>query len=417
MWVTAANAAYENGKDDKGNTKYYETIVTDVHQSWGGAAPRTGLAIAGNSDNVGFKLDIHSNATGIGQGGNAYIWVKPIDSLRVSVGKHDDNFLRSDAAYGLWNWDRLGCVDGVGEGFIFDDYLDKTTGVNAHFTPNEALSVGFHIPLDLEGKHDASTVTKDNGEKESDPYVTGALADAWLNSAIVFGYKIEGVGTAKAGLKLNSGATKTSKKAIAEEFMGKAAVDALVKAGQTFDETEYYAYAYDKDEKDVKTWVEIAAAFELTSVENLYASLGVKVPTLNTKPYQANVYAKYNANEQLAIHAIVGTKINNLDQKKTAEEHEWKTGFGFLAGAGVDYALDGGISLFADVRYANNIYKSNTSADKADCLTLGAGVTKGFSNGLMGVAFEGATNSNGRYGYKDGEQFAWEIPVRFEYWF
>ena len=417
LWVTAANAAYENGKDDKDNTKYYETIVTDVHQSWGGAAPRTGLAIAGNSDNVGFKLDIHSNATGICQGGNAYIWVKPIDSLRVSVGKHDDNFLRSDAAYGLWNWDRLGCVDGVGEGFIFDNYLDKTTGVNAHFTPNEALSVGFHLPLDLEGNHSASTVTKDNGEKESDPYVTGALADAWLNSAIVFGYKIEGVGTAKAGLKLNTGVSETSEKAEAEKILGKDTVADLVKAGKKFDETKYNGYARDKDGKDVKTWVEIAAAFELTSVENLYASLGVKVPTLNTQPYQANVYAKYNANEQLAIHAIVGTKINNLDKKKTADEDEWKTGFGFLAGAGVEYALDGGISLFADVRYANNIYKSNTSADKADCLTLGAGVTKGFSNGLMGVAFEGATNSNGRYGYKDGEQFAWEIPVKFEYCF
>ncbi len=409
MWVTAANAY--DGKND--------IIVTDVHQSWGGAAPRTALAIAGNSDNVGFKLDIHSNGTSLEQGGNAYIWVKPIESLRLSVGKHDDNFLRSDAAYGLWNWDRLGCVDGVGEGFIFDEYLDTTTGVNAHFTPNEALSVGFHLPLDLEGKHSASNVTKDDGKPESDPYVTGALADAWLNSAVVFGYKIDGTGVVKAGLKLNTGASETSEKAEAEKILGKKAVEALEKGGAKFDETKYNSYARDKDGKDVKTWVEIAAAFELTSVENLYASLGVKVPTLNTQPYQANVYAKYNANEQLAIHAIVGTKINNLDQKKTAEDKkgEWQTGFGFLAGAGVDYALDGGISLFADVRYANNIYKSNTSADKADCLTLGAGVTKGFSNGLIGVAFEGATNSNGRYDYKDDEQFAWEIPVRFEYSF
>ena len=41
LWVTAANAAYENGKDDKGNIKYYETIVTDVHQS--APAFRTGF--------------------------------------------------------------------------------------------------------------------------------------------------------------------------------------------------------------------------------------------------------------------------------------------------------------------------------------------------------------------------------------
>ena len=422
LWVTAANAAYENGKDDKGNTKYYETIVTDVHQSWGGAAPRTGLAIAGNSDNVGFKLDIHSNATGIGQGGNAYIWVKPIDSLRVSVGKHDDNFLRSDAAYGLWNWDRLGCVDGVGEGFIFDNYLDKTTGVNAHFTPNEALSVGFHIPLDLEGNHSADAVTKDNGEAESDPYVTGSLTDAWLNSAIVLGYKIENVGTAKAGLKLNNGTT--TEKDIAKDLLGEARVAELEKAGTSFGVSKIYNR--DKDGKDVKTWVEIAAAFELTAVENLYAALGVVIPTINTKPIKANVYGKYNVNEQLAVHAIVGTKINEFDAKEYGKKatKDLYNGFGFLAGAGVDYALDGGIGLFADVRYANGVYcgKNSDSEAKADHFTLGLGATKGFSNGLIGVAFEGSTNKGGRYNLKPNDKgaqdkFSWEIPVKFEYCF
>ena len=92
--------------------------------------------------------------------------------------------------------------------------------------------------------------------------------------------------------------------------------------------------------------------------------------------------------------------------------------FGFLFGAGIDYNLDGGIGLFADVRYANGIYKNNSSADKKDCLTIGAGVTKGFSNGKIGVAFEGATNNGGRYQTNEkSDGFSWEIPVKFEYWF
>ena len=330
--------------------------------------------------------------------------------------------MRSDAAYGLWNWDRFACVDGVGEGFIFDDYLDKTTGVNAYFTPNEALSVGFHLPLDLTGAHSADVVTKDDGKAESDPYVSGSLTDAWLNSAVVFAYKIDSVGTAKAGLKLNNGTT--TQKAIMEDLLGKDRVAALEKAGTSFSESKIYNR--DKDYKDVKTWVEIAAAFELTSVENLYAALGVVIPTLNTKPIKANAYGKYSVNEQLAVHAVVGTKINEFDAKDFGKKatKDLYNGFGFLAGVGVDYALDGGIALFADARYANGVYcGKNSDADaKADHFTLGLGATKGFSNGLIGIAFEGSTNKGGRYDLKPNDKgaqdaFSWEVPVRFEYWF
>ena len=59
---------------------------------------------------------------------------------------------------------------------------------------------------------------------------------------------------------------------------------------------------------------------------------------------------------------------------------------------------------------------ANTSADKSDCLTFGLGVEKNFSNGKIGIAFEGATNGNGRYTYEDNA-FAWEIPVKVEYFF
>ena len=411
LWITAANSQ-EKTKMEGTEQKYEDAIVTDVHQSWGGAAPRTALGVSGNSDNVGFVLDIHSNGTSLEQGGNALIWVKPADMIKLSVGKHDQNVLRSDAAFGLWNWDRLGPVVTAGEGFIFSNYLD-VQGVDAVITPNENLTIGFALPLALDGSHSTSAVF-DPDSKDPDYITKGSLQDAWLNSALVAAYKIDGTGTVKAGLKLHGNGT-TTEKAMMTEFFGEKAVEAREKAGKTFSSTPIYTC--NKDGKAVKTWVELAAAFELTAVENLYASAGVKVPTLNTKPYEANVYAKFNANEQLAIHGVVGTKINNLDSKKSAEESEYKTGFGFLAGVGVDYALDGGIGIFADVRYANGIYHKNTSADNSDCLVLGAGVTKGFSNGKIGAAFEGATNSNGRYNYKDSKQFAWEIPVVFEYCF
>ena len=382
LWVTAANA--NDGKDD--------TVVTDVHQSWGGAAPRTALGIAGNSDNVGFKLDIHANGTGLGVGDNALIWVKPIDMVRLSVGKHDENVLRGDAAFGLWNWDRIGAVDGQ-EGWTFLDYLDGE-GVTAVITPMEALTLGVHLPTSLDGSHTSPLVTNDKNEVESDLYTTGSLEDAWLNSAIAAGYNIEGVGTVKVGLKLNHGLGTITK--------------------DDNGNITYASYYKDKDGKDVETWCQIAAAFDLTAVENLFVSVGARINTLDTVAHEVNAYARFAATEQLAIHAIVGSKINANDGKDYKKDYD---ALGFTAGAGVDFALDGGLGLFADLRYANGIWKSGTSADNSDTFTLGAGVTKGFSNGVIGIAFEGTTNNKGRYGLKDADAFAWEIPVKFEYWF
>ena len=390
LWVAAATAY--NASEDKNE------VVTDIHQSWGGGAPRTALGVSGDSDNVGFKLDIHSNGPEtLGQGDNAYIWVKPMDIVKLSVGRMDDTTLRGDCVNGLWDWDRIGAVDGD-EGWTFGGYF-QNRGVNVQVTPVEGLMIGAALPIvfgegNPSGKNDARTLATVLGKK----------------AAYLGAYKIEGTGTVKVALKMNGGNAPEIK---AEDFM---------KEDGTFDSEKMMKSMlegnYDKDGKAKESWQEIAAAFDLTAVENLFASVGVVVPTLNTRPYKVNAYARYGVNEQLTVHARVGTKINNYDAKKTAEDGDYKTGFGFLAGAGVDYALEDGIGLFADVRYANNIYKSNTSADKSDCLTIGAGVTKGFSNGKIGAAFEGCTNGKGRYKpNKEGDGFSWEIPVKFEYWF
>ncbi|MDY6396348.1 MAG: hypothetical protein SPL22_01350, partial [Treponema sp.] len=382
LWVTAANGGYTEPNKD-GTTSFKSETVTDVHQSWGGAAPRTALAVSGNSDNVGFKLDIHGNATGLGQGDNAYIWVKPIDQVKLSVGRMDDTTLRGDCVNGLWDWDRIGAVDGD-EGWTFGGYF-QSKGVNVQATPVEGLLIGAAIPLSLSennaGKDDSEYwdankgVGKDSGKTLSGVYAHGT---AYLGA-----YTIEGVGTIKAALKT------LPKKEVEKD-----------------------------GNKEEKSQTEIAAAFDLTAVENLFVSVGAKINTLkeaNTR--NINAYARYNVNEQLTVHARVGTKLNAQDKKD--EKDPKKDGqFGFLFGAGIDYNLDGGIGLFADVRYANGIYKNDSSADKKDCLTIGAGVTKGFSNGKIGVAFEGATNNGGRYQTNEkSDGFSWEIPVKFEYWF
>lgn len=360
LWNVAANSG-----DD---------VVTDMHQSWGGAAPRTGISVSGSTENVGFAVDMFANgANGIDLGDNALIWVKPIEQIKIVAGKKDQNELRGDAAFGLWNWDRIGAAGAMGlEGWTFPDVFDGD-GVAVIAYPVDGLTVGAGIPLSLSGA----------GATLENTYAHGANYAA--------AYAIDGVGTIKAA------------------YMTKAT-------------------AKDSDLKD-KDYGVIAAAFDLTMVDGLYASVGAQIPTahvffepkslddkLKDEPTVVNAYARYSL-DALAVHLAVGTKLNTFDLNKTKKEDAADGNVGFAIGAGADYSLDNGIGFFGDVRYANGIYMANTSADKSDCLTLGLGVEKNFSNGKIGIAFEGATNNKGRYPLKDNDAFAWEIPVKVEYWF
>lgn len=363
LWNVAANSG-----DD---------VVTDMHQSWGGDAPRTGISVSGSTENVGFAVDMFANGSGISLGDNALIWVKPIEQIKIVAGKKDQNELRGDAAFGLWNWDRIGAAndDVMGlEGWTFPDVFDGN-GVAVITYPIDGLTVGAGIPLSLSVA----------GATLEDTYAHGANYAA--------AYAIDGVGTIKAA------------------YMTKAT-------------------AKDKDGKD-KDYGVIAAAFDLTMVDGLYASVGAQIPTAHVftslditdpmkpkvtdVPTVVNAYARYSL-DALAVHLAVGTKLNTFDLNKTKKEDAADGNVGFAIGAGADYSLDNGIGFFGDVRYANGVYMKNTSADKSDCLTLGLGVEKNFSNGKIGIAFEGATNGKGRYTYEDNA-FAWEIPVKVEYFF
>lgn len=351
LWNVAANSG-----DD---------VVTDMHQSWGGAAPRTGIGVSGSTENVGFAVDMHANGdSGISLGDNALIWVKPIEQIKIVAGKKDQNELRGDTAFGLWNWDRIGAVNAmVLEGWTFPDVFDGN-GVAVVAYPVDGLTVGAGIPLSLEG----------TGATLENTYAHGANYAA--------AYAIDGIGTVKAAYMTKADGTSRDAK------------------------------------KDSTSYGVIAAAFDLTMVDGLYATVGAQIPTASVNEFDStivNAYARYSL-DALAVHLAVGTKLNTVDNSKTGDS-KYDGNLGFAIGAGADYSLDNGIGFFGDVRYANGIYMANTSADKSDCLTFGLGVEKNFSNGKIGIAFEGATNNKGRYPLKDNDAFAWEIPVKVEYFF
>lgn len=364
LFVGAANA-YTNRA---GEPETHNTVVTGTHQSWGGADPRTGLSIHGSTEKIGFNLDIFANGTSIGLGDNADIWVKPIEQIKLVFGKMDHNELRGDAAFGLWNWDRIGVIGKTDEeGWTFPDIFD-VEGFSAIIYPIEGLTVGLAVPLDLTGAAQQTL---------GDAYTRGAKYGA--------AYTIANVGTIKAGAVTKS--------------------------------------VYNPDNLiSTKAGADIVAAFDLSAVDNLLVSVGAVIPagyyvSANRKAApEVRAYGKFGI-DAFTIHALVGTKIGTYDVN--ADNFKNDGAFGFRFGAGVDYAFENGIGLFADVQYANGIWMANNSGANRDALTFGLGVTQGFSNGLIGIAFEATTNGGNyaRYPQEKAEAFAWEVPVRFEYFF
>lgn len=380
LWIVGSVA-----KADKSDN----AVTSWLGQSWGGASPRTALAVQGSSDNMGFALDIHANGGDIGVGDNALIWTKPIEMLKITfAAKNDQNVLRGDACFGLWNFYRVGTVSVEGsEGFIFPAMLNKNISIVA--TPIEGLTIGYGFNVGI-----GDTTPDDDSNKFVD--------QIGRSSAIAAAYTISNIGTVKVGF----------------ETKGK---------------------GYDKDggyKADRKDLMQINAAFEFTMLEKVYIAAGTRIPlggtfgkysdlygdgniyVANENPIFVSLYGRLNLIDGLGINLLGGLKLNNKDVK--AGSFKASGQFGFRFGAEVDYGFSNGLSVFAQAEYANGIWMASNSADNNDCFTFGVGVTKGFSNGVIGVAFEGATNGYGLYGGKSqakADDLAWSVPFKLEYWF
>jgi hypothetical protein len=308
--------------------------------------PRVGFTVAGNSDNVGFQFDIYGDAT---VGDQLKIWVKPVSNVTVVMGKFFDDTLRGNGAFGSFNWDRsVGAGEGEDVTFhrMASGYQDKNwdsayDGFMVTAAPTDAIFV-------------AAALSHINGVKNE---------DMMSNLQIAGGYTIADIGQIRA---------------------------------------QYYS-APKTVGTDIKADGTIEVAFKLTAVENLYADFGFRMFTLKdgknaNEEKDLSAYANYKV-DAATIHALAIFKMNgdvNADGDKVSP---------FNLGAGVDYSLDGGIGVEADVRYYDKNW--DKAGDGKAATAFFAGVKKGFSNGLIGLGFEVLNASNTAYA----------IPVRMEYWF
>ena len=377
-----------------------EEVVAGMENSWGWGARTARIDINGVSEDgkAGFSMGVYNDVyDGLGTGDRFNLWVKPTDTVKISIGKYDspDNGLRGDLCYGSWNWLRPYNWAFDGEGLTFDGIWRK--GLMVEADPIDGLHLFAVIPMD----------------KQNTYYHTAEWT--YRNAQVGFGYAIEGVGKLKA--QWIGDWSYTTK------------ADSDGNANAEVDET--------------KTTGQIGVAFDLNAVENLYVTVGARfgiadkdyVPGYLKMAFTAG--ASYQVSDAMKF-SVDGGYVQYQD-KCVARDGEAVDNV-FFVGGGIDYAIMDGVSLAADVRYMSNAKADGNGFGKdgdEGAISFLIGVNKSVgSNGSLGVGFQGATNgcglvtaggdSNGLVaGYNpvsgtvtgDGDEFVWAIPVSVSVWF
>jgi hypothetical protein len=344
--------------------------------SWGGA-PRVGFTVAGSSDMIGFQADINADDGAISAGDQQKIWVKPAPGVLIQLGQAYDDTLRGNGTFGSFDWVRIG-AGGAGEDLTFNR-LDTNKGFEVSYTTGDFFV--FAAARNLGGAK-AVNLSKT---------LLGSTQEG-------FGYTIKDIGQIRV------------------QALGHAGVDAVAAFAGTPDTTFSDANGDGIDDDfvgvpaiaavaEVKAYQQIQAAFKLTSIANLYLDVGLDYPSdKDVAGYQAKItaYANY-AMDKAKLHLLVGyiAPVTGSDAP-------------IIGGVGLDYALDDGLAFAADLRYQNKFAASNN-----DGLTnVFAGITKGFSNGLIGVGLQYATILPTTFGVGNpDDKGGLLIPVRAEYWF
>ena len=353
--------------DADGKVKSWEGI------SWGGDFSRIGITVHGESENVGFALDM--NADGYSTAGVhdfAHLWAKPWSWLEVKVGKTQDDTGRGNIAYGMFNWKRMG-AGWTGDDVTFTRFGDgkggQAKGAIVKVTPVEGL---WAI---------AAFDVKDNEE---------AVSTFGNHAQYGIGYEIDGIGHIRA-----------------QYIGGKNTTDV---DGSTVPEDQ------------------INAAFDLAAVENLYLTVGAYIPlhlnrgnvtkTDKIEDTIPQVKLAVGASYKVAAVTFNAFFVGNLPNPNTIKvgDIEVTKDFNCQVGVGADVDLGNGIGLVADVRFSSAVSYSNSSTTlkaSGEEVVFLVGASKALTNGSIGIGFQGDINTVITSDFKDNSntRFNWCIPV------
>jgi hypothetical protein len=336
--------------------------------SWYHGGPRIGFTISGSSDNVGAHVDILFDGNAVGVGDQAKIWVKPVEMLTLSIGMIFDDTLRGNAGFCAYNWLRFDAM--TGDDMVFERIGAK--GMQSQFVASIAPVDGAYIVMGLGRTVPSWKTDTDVNLMKTSGVDNKVMENMFKQGQYAVGYDIPGIGLMRA------------------QFIG-------------------YPSATD----DLNGLIN--AAFKLTMVEGLMLDIGGKIPMdseqAGGKTAEIDIYANYTM-DTLVLHLAGDIHINEeIDFVNLGE-------LGFGVAVGVEYGLDGGLTIQADARYRNSI-ALNVLDDEGDGLIGGGIFAKwSYSNGIFGLGLE-VVNTNYTFEAvkEDPTAMVIAIPIRLEYWF
>ena len=386
-------------------------LTSALGTSWG-TSTRNTLFVKGDAGNIGFDLTLgydNGSLASSWNDGPVDVWAKPFDGLKIAMGYIEDYTLRGEADYGDWDWIR---TFGTGDDAIFQGIGTVRGGAAGPISSEVSYTYG---PLYIYYQQPFFDNSLANSTPFTAWYDTKGTQGVFQNASYGLGYTIPGVGQIRVQ---NVG------------YLTSSSWNGYNNPGYNFGVFQ--------------------AAFRLTGVQNLYADIGLWIPTTLDSTQTASKNAGYDWEVPLfATYTMGKLKLSlnadfqstnqywyqyaaavqgaNLSASTTASE------MGVLVGLGVDYALGGGLNLTGDVKWANTFAKDNTTAYQNETSAM-IGVYKGLASGDIGIGFEwinggvfhgpangnssAFTQGNGPTGTSNGtaaNNFA--IPVRIDYWF
>ena len=129
-----------------------DTVKSLEGSNWNGTnatcfGVRTGLTFSADTENAGLMFQVFGNPSDEGSklelGDQAYIYVKPVEMLKVAFGKFDNNWGRQDVCFGMWDhtW-RMGGNLNEGEGVaVKRDH--SSTGFEVTLQPVDGLVIDY----------------------------------------------------------------------------------------------------------------------------------------------------------------------------------------------------------------------------------------------------------------------------------
>jgi len=383
-----------------------DETITAAGNSWGWGArtARINVSATAPDGNAGFNMGVYNDVTmSLSAGDEANLWVKPMDIVKVSYGKYDNNTLRGDLCYGSWNWLRpTSSWIAEDEGLLMSG--NGGTGLMAEITPMENLYIQAMVPITTEQVKAGTTYKNLRGG---------------------FAYTVPGLAKIKAQY-IGKGAGSTDDETVTEESYTQA--DWEIKADGTIGLVAGATPTTTTttiEGTDGNSNCDIEAEVDVLAVEGLYAGVGFR--------YDVRKDGKENNAGEENMKVALGVSYQVMPELKVSASGAFFTFYGekvdprFQAGLGVDYDLGDGLAVNADFRYLSKSGVDGEKADYTDHIAFSVGVQKSVSsNGYIGVAFQGQTNS-GNFANNvitgkpndDGEpkNFTWAIPVALSVWF